>query len=181
MKAHEGSITAHALYQMKLLDSVMRESQRMNPSNIIRMQRVVLRSFRFSDGTEIPAGASIAVPSLPILHSGKFYPSPAVFEPRRFKRLRENQVNDPMGYNSKELYQFISVTKENMGFGFGKHACPGRLFAANEIKLICAHILLGYDLALPDGATGRYQNIVRGNNIIADRTKTVLMRKRTCS
>ncbi|KAH7313937.1 cytochrome P450 [Stachybotrys elegans] len=178
MDTHEGGLTTNALYQMKLLDSVMRESQRMNPSNIIRMQRVVLKSFRFSDGTEIPAGASLAVPSLPILHSEEFYPSPGVFEPHRFKRLRENQVNDPIGYNSRELYQFISVTKENMGFGFGKHACPGRFFAANEIKLVCAHILLGYDLALPDDTIGRYGNIVRGGNIVPDRTKTVLMRKR---
>ncbi|KAK8030950.1 ent-kaurene oxidase [Apiospora arundinis] len=49
-----------------------------------------------------------------------------------------------------------------MAFGYGKHACPGRFFAANEIKLILAHILLQYDLRMPDGATERYQRVIRG-------------------
>ncbi len=57
-----------------------------------------------------------------------------------------------MAYANREQYQFVSVTKENMAFGFGRHACPGRFFAANEIKHILAQLLLNYDMALPEGA-----------------------------
>ncbi len=39
-----------------------------------------------------------------------------------------------------------------MPFGFGRHACPGRFFAANEIKLVLAQLLLNYDMKLPEGA-----------------------------
>ncbi|RYP72846.1 hypothetical protein DL769_004361 [Monosporascus sp. CRB-8-3] len=78
---HNGLVTTQALYQMKLLDSVMRESQRMNPSNIVRMQRVILKPFRFSDGTELPAGASVALPSLPTLHDPELYSDPSTFDP----------------------------------------------------------------------------------------------------
>jgi cytochrome P450 len=38
-----------------------------------------------------------------------------------------------------------------MGFGHGQHACPGRFFASNEIKVALCHILLKYDLDLLDG------------------------------
>ena len=166
-----------ALYQMKLLDSVMRESQRQNPSNIVRMQRCVLKPLRLSDGTKIPAGTSLAVPALPTLQDPELYPEPSNYDPYRFTRLRAGQSEDPISYASRELYQFISVTKENMPFGYGKHACPGRFFAANEIKMICARILLEYDIGMPYGFNGRYANIVRGSTIMPDRSKTILIRR----
>jgi len=33
-----------------------------------------------------------------------------------------------------------------LGFGFGRHACPGRFFAIHEIKIFVAHMLLHYDV-----------------------------------
>ena len=172
-------MTTQALYQMKLLDSLMRESQRQNPSNMVRMQRCVLKPLRFSDGTEIPAGTSIAVPMLAPLQDPELYSNPSTYDPYRFARLRAGQSEDPLNYASKELYQFISVTKENMAFGYGRHACPGRFFAANEIKMICARIILDYDIKLPDGVTCRYPNVVRGSSVTPDRTKTIMFRKIT--
>ena len=179
LEANHGVMTTQALYQMKLLDSVMRESQRQNPSNMVRMQRCVLKPVRLSDGTRIPAGTSIAVPALPTLQDPTLYADPSNYDPYRFARLRAGDSPDLMHYASKEMYQFISVTKENMGFGYGRHACPGRFFAANEIKMICARVLLDYEIRLPDGVQGRYANVVRGSSITPDRTKTIMMRKRT--
>ena len=117
--AHNGIINTEALYKMKLLDSVMRESQRLNPTNVMRMQRCVLQSFQLSDGTTIPAGVDIAVPALPVNLDESKYPDPDRFDPYRFVHLRSGLKEDPIGYVSREQYQFISVTKENMAFGFG--------------------------------------------------------------
>ncbi|GKT55777.1 ent-kaurene oxidase [Colletotrichum tofieldiae] len=89
------------------------------------------------------------------------YPQPLRFDPHRFVRLRSGVDPDPIGYTSREQYQFISVTKENMAFGFGKSACPGRFFAANEMKLILICLLQDYDVKMPKGIKGRYQNIIR--------------------
>ncbi|KAK6856185.1 hypothetical protein PG995_008336 [Apiospora arundinis] len=114
LRNNDGVLTTQALYEMKLLDSVMRESQRWNPISQSRFPRYI------------------------------------------------SQPPDPINYKTREQYQFVTVTKENMAFGYGKHACPGRFFAANEIKLILAHILLQYDLRMPDGATERYQRVIRG-------------------
>lgn len=177
--AHPGAITSEALYKMKLLDSVMRESTRVNPTNVMRMQRCVLQPFTLSDGTAIPAGVDIAVPALPVNLDASKYPDPARFDPYRFVRLRSGEERDPMGYTSRELYQFISVTKENMAFGFGKPACPGRFFAATEIKLILIRMLEDYDIKMPDGTEGRYANNVRGTSITADATKPIMLRRRS--
>lgn len=34
--------------------------------------------------------------------------------------------------------------------GYGKHACPGRFLASNELKVTLAHMLMKYDLKLDD-------------------------------
>ncbi len=49
-----------------------------------------------------------------------------------------------------------------MQFGFGRHACPGRFFAANEIKMIIANFVMDYDIKLPDGVKERYPNFALG-------------------
>lgn len=80
-----------------------------------------------------------------------YYPDADKFDAHRFVDLRAAKVPDPIQYKSREQYQFVSVTKENMSFGFGAHACPGRFFAANEIKLILSRLILQYDMRLPEG------------------------------
>jgi cytochrome P450 len=46
----------------------------------------------------------------------------------------------------KEMFRhFVSTSPEHMAFGFGKHSCPGRFFAAIEVKIALCHILLKYD------------------------------------
>ncbi|KAK2050875.1 hypothetical protein LY76DRAFT_470886, partial [Colletotrichum caudatum] len=48
-------------------------------------------------------------------------------------------------------YQVISVTKGKMSVGFGRHSCPGKFFASNEIKVIMAELVINYDVSLPEG------------------------------
>ncbi|KAK1461602.1 ent-kaurene oxidase [Colletotrichum melonis] len=66
-----------------------------------------------------------------------------------------------------------------MAFGFGRHACPGRFFAATEIKMLIARLLLEYDIRMPEGVMERYKNIVRGDMIEPDHRKTIMLRKCT--
>jgi cytochrome P450 len=39
----------------------------------------------------------------------------------------------------------VSMIPEYIGFGYGIHACPGRFFAANEVKIALIFMLLNYD------------------------------------
>ncbi|KXJ90272.1 hypothetical protein Micbo1qcDRAFT_164807 [Microdochium bolleyi] len=41
-----------------------------------------------------------------------------------------------------------------MGFSHGSHACPGRFFAANQLKIALSHIALHYDIAPAAAAAG---------------------------
>ncbi len=72
---------------------------------------------------------------------------------------------DNLGYKNKEQFQFVSPSKENLAFGLGRHACPGRFFAANEIKLILSRLLLDFDIKMPDGITERYTNVSLANTL----------------
>ncbi|KAI0839943.1 cytochrome P450 [Hypoxylon sp. FL0890] len=177
LAANNGVMTSHALFEMKLLDSVMKESQRMNPGSMIRFQRYVAKPVTLSDGTHLPAGYMIETPHALTVQDPEVYRNPEVFDAHRFLNLRNGTAEDLLGYKNKEQHQFVTVTKDFMHFGYGRHSCPGRFFAANEIKLILARILLDYDLRMPDGITERYANMKMGTDAFPDPTKEVLFKR----
>lgn len=44
----------------------------------------------------------------------------------------------------------VTLTDTFLPFGAGKHACPGRFFAANELKMIVGHLVDNYDVESMD-------------------------------
>ncbi|KAL4864283.1 hypothetical protein BDV12DRAFT_189022 [Aspergillus spectabilis] len=126
------------LYKLKLMDSVLKESQRVKPISITSMRRLAEKKITLSDGTVIPK-SSILLVSSESMWNEAIYPDPQTFDPYRFLKLRETPGHETSA-------QLVSPSPEHMGFGLGKHACPGRFFAANEIKIALCHILLKYDL-----------------------------------
>jgi len=48
----------------------------------------------------------------------------------------------------KANYNLVSTSADYQPFGHGRHACPGRFFAANELKLLLAYMVLNYDIEL---------------------------------
>ncbi|ORY59096.1 ent-kaurene oxidase [Pseudomassariella vexata] len=177
LAANNGVISLHALYDMKLLDSLLKESQRTNVSSLVRFVRHVDKPVTLSDGTHLPAGAIIESPHKVILNDPERYSNPETFDPYRFMNLRTGNTADPLNYNNKEQYQFVTVTKDFMAFGYGRHACPGRFFAANEIKLILSRLLVEYDIKMPENITERYANITSGLDEMPDTTKEIMMRR----
>ncbi|KAF4924062.1 Cytochrome P450 monooxygenase TRI1 [Colletotrichum viniferum] len=133
-----------SLYSMKLLDSVVKESQRMKPLQLASMQRVAVGDVTLSDGTFIPKGSSVSVSSH-ALFDANVYENPEKWDGYRFLRMREQP-------GKENVSQLVSTAPEHLGFGHGKHACPGRFFAANEIKIALVYILLQYEWRLPAGA-----------------------------
>ncbi|KAL8372584.1 hypothetical protein RB595_002093 [Gaeumannomyces hyphopodioides] len=154
--SENGVMTTKALFQMKLLDSVLKESHRVNPTGTGRFSRRVLKRLVLSDGTEIPADTTIEVAHGSMAMDPAIFPNPEKFDAYRFYRLRAGDGAEPNV--AREQHQFVSVTSTDMCFGYGRHACPGRFFAANEIKLILARLLLDYDISMPEGLTGRHEN-----------------------
>ncbi|KAK4198673.1 putative cytochrome P450 E-class, group IV [Triangularia verruculosa] len=140
----EGGWTKNSLYNMKLLDSVIKESQRIKPIGLVSMRRVASSSLTLSDGTYIPKGATIAV-SAERMWDPAVYPGGESWDGRRFLKMRSVP-------GSEHVAQLVSTSPEHLGFGHGEHACPGRFFAGNEVKIALLHLLLRYDWRLPEGA-----------------------------
>ena len=113
------------------------------------MRRLVGENIQLSDGTKITKGTSIMV-AAEWMRDARFYDDPETFDAYRFLKMRQ--------IPGKEAHaQFVSPSPEHLGFGLGNHACPGRFFVANEIKIALCHMLLKYDLKLAEGCAPQYR------------------------
>lgn len=104
-----------------------------------------MQPITLSDGTYLPAGTKLLSPLAGIAHDERYYSDPENFDALRFYRIRQ-QSEEASNRN-----QFTSLSDSNMNFGAGKHACPGRFFASNEIKMALAFFLINYDVRQKKG------------------------------
>jgi cytochrome P450 len=166
----EGKLGKTSLPRLKKLDSFMKESMRLNPFSVTGFSRKVMTDLTMADGTVFPAGITITAPVSRISMDPDIYDDPETFDGLRFCKLRERPGNETK-------YQYVATNKETLNWGHGNHACPGRFFANNEIKFIMSHLILHYDIKLPDGE-GRPQNIWTEGAIMPDASKAVLFKAR---
>lgn len=121
-----------------------------------------------SNGQVIPAGVIVEVPAGCIYADDEFFERPEIFDHLRFYNLRQSKGLHAAGTKAAEVVansQFVSVSESSLNFGYGRHACPGRFFAANEMKMIMANILLHYEVKNPDGVNERYKNVRSGSQV----------------
>lgn len=130
-----------------------------------------MRPISLSDGTYLPTGTNLLTPLWGISNDERYYPSPEKFDALRFYNMRQQTEADA------NRWQFTSIGETNMNFGAGKHACPGRFFAGNEIKMVLAHFLLNYDVRLKDGQ-GRPKGMVIMMSRAPDMKGEVLFKRR---
>ncbi|KAB2573404.1 Cytochrome P450 monooxygenase pyr3 [Lasiodiplodia theobromae] len=154
----DGGWKKTSLYKMMLMDSCMKESQRLHvlgPSKqplsvpdapglsssadtpTASMNRRVEAPMTLSDGTHLPKGVFVAFSSYD-MRDGDVFKNPHEFNGRRFLDLRAQP-------GQANRWQFVTTSPEYLSFGHGKHSCPGRFFASNEIKIALAHLLMKYD------------------------------------
>ncbi|KAJ7486984.1 cytochrome P450 [Mycena latifolia] len=148
--AEEGWSKA-SLAHMYNMDSFLRESQRLRGSGaaVGMLRKVVAKDgFMFSDGIKIPYGSFLSVSAIPMSHDPSNYENATTFDGFRFSRLREQQAahNDVSEGPSFFNRHMVSTAQDHVVFGHGQHACPGRFFAATELKAMLAHLLINYDI-----------------------------------
>ncbi|KAH9067779.1 cytochrome P450 [Lactarius vividus] len=165
--AEEGWTKA-GMDKMHKIDSFLRESLRVN--GILAVSRLALRPFTFSNGVTVPAGTIIAIPSAAVHMDGKIYPNPEEFDGLRYAKLRERDGGAATGH------QATSTSAEYLTFGYGRHACPGRFFAVNEVKALLAHILVTYDFKFEEGKQAPRSLIIDSTRIPG--RANVMFRKR---
>lgn len=132
------------------------------------MARYVKESFVLSDGTPAKKGHKIAVTSTHFREESN-HKNADTWDPYRWVRMRD----DPERHNAAHL---VATTPEHNAFGHGQHSCPGRFFAANEIKVALLGILIKYDFELPENVEPQvYEN---GSNLISDPMASLRFRRR---
>jgi len=141
----EGGYNKASLAKMRKLDSILRETGRFYALGSIGLNRLIIKPTSLVDGTVIPSGYQISIPLKLIHFDPSVYPEPEKFDCFRFSKLRETEESDVK-------HGFTTIEKDFVLFGLGRHACPGRFFASMELKTMLSHLLLHYDVSLPDGA-----------------------------
>ncbi|KXH31901.1 hypothetical protein CSIM01_02453 [Colletotrichum simmondsii] len=170
LESSGGIFTKQSLAEMKKLDSWMKESLRMNAPDLTTFQRMATKPVTLKDGTYIPAGTKMELPTSAINFDASIYPDPHKFDGMRSYRQRQE---DGMAHK----HSFVSVTRTELGWGFGRHACPGRFLSDVEIKLMFAEFLLNYEIKNLDGQP-RSKNVEFGVNVLPDPEHQVLIRAR---
>ncbi|KAI5458415.1 cytochrome P450 [Mariannaea sp. PMI_226] len=144
LEVEGGWARKESMASLKKMDSFMREVQRLR-GNITTFIRKVMKPISLSDGTYLPAGTKVIAPQAGISRDERYFPDPERFDALRFYHMRQDSDE------ASNRFQFTSLNDTNINFGAGKHACPGRFFAGNEIKVILSHFLINYDIRLKQG------------------------------
>ncbi|KAI0456055.1 cytochrome P450 monooxygenase [Xylaria acuta] len=168
----DGKIDKMNLPKLKKLDSFAKESQRLCPPSLVNIPRIVTnpKGLKLSTGHVLPVGTRMTVLAHAINQDPDLYPEPEVFKPFRFSELRAKP-------GSEHKYQHATTGIDNINFGHGIWACPGRFFASAEIKVILAYLLRHYDVKLKPGEQKPRQQHF-GLAILPDPDAEVLFKKR---
>jgi cytochrome P450 len=122
---------------------------------------------KLSNGLVIPKGESVWV-TVAHMWTDEYHKNPDEFDPYRFMSSR--------GSAKEHSSHLISTSPEHIGFGHGEHACPGRFFAANEVKILLCHLLLKYEWKFPEGHDPQF--LSAGIPLMVDPEARVLFRRR---
>ncbi|KAK0381100.1 cytochrome P450 [Colletotrichum limetticola] len=165
----DGQWKPTSLYNTKLLDSVLKETLRLKPVAAVGLGRRVMEDVRLKDGTVLPQDSGIAI-NAEKMWDPEIYKNPRAYDGYRFLRLRGASEQ------GEKTSQLVSTSPEHLGFGLGIHACPGRFFGANTVKLVMCHLLLKYDIKLAENTN--ISPLEFGFSMLANPTTKVLVRRR---
>ena len=116
------------------------------PKSVISapLRKVVNEDFRVpmgkgADGIKevavIPQGYILSFNDILVNHDPNNFDSPETFDPDR------NQLNNQHGVTA------AGIAKKTVGFGLGRHECPGRFFAAEEIQVALVVLFRYFDFS----------------------------------
>ncbi|KAJ4355133.1 hypothetical protein N0V95_003215 [Ascochyta clinopodiicola] len=138
-----------SVQRMVKTDAILRESMRYSSFMTSALERTVVakEGITTPDGLHIKQGNVLAVPAFPVHRDSNTYHHPDTFVPLRF--LRSIGKDDQEQQDEKRKVGSTNTVDTSLiflSFGHGRHGCPGRFFAANELKLLLAYIALKYDI-----------------------------------
>ncbi|KAI1076751.1 cytochrome P450 [Whalleya microplaca] len=160
----------NALGALKLLDSFMKESQRIHSLTQLTMQRWAVSPVTFKDGFHIPAGTPISFANHQLNLDPDVHSHPTVFDAKRFSRRRKGA--------DVTKYHFASVSDDSINWGSGTHACPGRFLAQETLKLMFVHLLTHYEFKHPEEGQRRPTDNHHNFNFMPNVGASILFREK---
>jgi cytochrome P450 len=143
----DGNLAKVNVQKMACTDSILRESLRFSSGSTGALHRVVAtkNGVTTPDGLHIKQGNVISIPAWPVHRDPEIYQDPDSFMPLRFLR---SSVNDKEKNHEPKTRSTntVDTSLTFLSFGHGKHGCPGRFFAAQEMKLLLAYMMTYYDI-----------------------------------
>lgn len=130
---------------------------------------MALEDVTLPNGLTVKKGKKIVVDQTHMWND-RYYADSKTFDGYRFLRMRETPGEDHVAH-------LVSTSPNHLGFGHGVHACPGRFFASNEVKIALCHLLLKYDWKLPDSPLP--QPVAHGMAFSMNPAAKLLIRRRT--
>lgn len=134
----------------------------------VGLGRVALQDHTFCDGTFVPRGTTVRINIHGPHFDGSVYERPHEFDPLRFVKMR--------GQTTRSM-DLTSTSDEYLGFGHGRHACPGRYLAASELKMMLAYVTAHYDIKFANEGS-RPADLWMMTLCMPNHTADVLFRKR---
>ena len=188
-QSNNGTWSKRGLARMYKMDSALRESTRLGSFLGTGLLRKVMvpHGVTTPNGTHCPYGSMIAVPSNGVHNDPESFPDAAVFRPFRFSSERQSHGTEEDDFSSedektnsddyirKANLSFVSTSPSYHPFGHGRHACPGRFFAANELKLMLSYMLLNYEF---EPLSERPESKWIGSSLVPPTTATIKIRRR---
>ncbi|KAJ4353247.1 uncharacterized protein N0V89_004974 [Didymosphaeria variabile] len=155
-----GNFTRQGLNQMVKLDSFLKEVSRFSSPDLTTFARKSSSSITLSNGFRVPNGAKLEVATGAIYRDEQLYKDPLSFKALRFYEMRQ-------GENAQTKHQWTSVSRRDLDWGYGRHACPGRYMADITVKLIMIELFLHYEFKSLPGQ-GRHPNIEFDGQVCSD-------------
>ncbi|KAI8877267.1 cytochrome P450 [Backusella circina FSU 941] len=127
-------ITHEALEKMTFLNDLLKEVLRQAVSNI-GSRKMAIKDYTYYNGLQVPKGRPLYVTSRQMNFG-----------------LNMNRLGTDAMDPSKSMQKAITApSRDYVSFGMGKHICPGRFFATQEIKFALIELLRNYEVKVQSG------------------------------
>ncbi|CAG8488012.1 830_t:CDS:2, partial [Ambispora gerdemannii] len=149
------------LAKMRRLDSFIKESMRTYGNTVGLTHQTMTSEFTFSNGYQVPEGRGVGIYVESIYHNKVLQGADATeFNGRRY--LEKNSSASQIG-------------RDFLVFGLGRHACPGRFLAVNEIKFLLSEIILRYKITPINSP--RKKKIIKAGFVIPNNAEELIFEK----
>ncbi|CAG8681675.1 12336_t:CDS:2, partial [Funneliformis mosseae] len=143
------------------LDSMLKETLRVYAG--VLPHKLISPYYTFSSGHQVPKGRNVYIRVHDIHNDDNLYGQNS----KEFDAFRHLKSKSPAS----------RIEKNFLTFGNGKHACPGRFFAVNEIKVALHHLLLKYNIRKV--GDGKIKPIIMGPMMFPNQEGIIFEKKKT--